>query len=865
MRNNKFGILSYDTSYNLGDEIQSIAAKQYLPNIDVWFDRDLHHTTFVSGNNNTGKFKVIFNGWFDGNYTHFPPPSYIDPLFISFHINESNHDNDPQYAILNKEKIDFKSLASHVSYLKQYEPIGCRDLHTKNLLEKYGIDAYFSGCLTLTLKNKFNTRNDEILVVDSHILCKNIFENLIPGEIRNKAIYLKQSIERKINHSNKMNMAQKFIDRLSQAKLVITSRLHTLLPCLALKTPVIFIHNDPNDIRFTGLNQFFKIYTKGDILDVDLNNYTNPINEELDRFIRSMKDTVKKWININSSEYVNTVNKNIKKGNSIITACMNREHHLEKSLPTWLAANPDEIIIVDWNSKGSIKKLIEKYPTDKIKLISINNVNQWVLTKSFNLAAQYTSYDTLLKLDCDSIIDEDFFLYHQISGNYYFAGDWKKSKDDNERHTNGIIYVKRKDFFLVGGYNELITTYGYDDCDLYKRLERISKRLLINLATVKHLEHSNKDRIINQYVEINNRLDIEIEKNRLISEMNLWNGYFSKFKIDYIDENQYVGQLISGCHIGRNIEKTLFDKAKKNRNFNEISPKKLFIHTRNGLGNRLRALASAYVIAKETGRKLHVVWIPDHHCQAKFSDLFSINDLFIEVIIIETWTDYNKYLEIDIFIYENEDNSSKAIYNYEKNKNKYIDDTIDEDIYIVSACTLNNKHTNWSKECQIIKQFEPISEIKDIITKFSLNNQVEETIGIHIRMGQSEQKYSYENISFYSAKDKESIRKWRSGSHWSIFTREMENILSKNPNQKFFLCCDSEESYQEIKNSPYQNNIVYFEKVHFDRSTEQIKSALIDLVLLSKTKYIMGSNWSSFTEVAHRLSGRGLKLASIDF
>ena len=46
------------------------------------------------------------------------------------------------------------------------------------------------------------------------------------------------------------------------------------------------------------------------------------------------------------------------------------------------------------------------------------------------------------------------------------------------------MYVKRQDFFKVGGYNELITTYGYDDCDLYERLEKHSKRLLLNLDSV---------------------------------------------------------------------------------------------------------------------------------------------------------------------------------------------------------------------------------------------------------------------------------------------------------------------------------------------------------------------------------------------
>jgi hypothetical protein len=62
-------------------------------------------------------------------------------------------------------------------------------------------------------------------------------------------------------------------------------------------------------------------------------------------------------------------------------------------------------------------------------------------------------------------------------------------------------------------------------------------------------------------------------------------------------------------------------------------------------------------------------------------------------------------------------------------------------------------------------------------------------------------------------------------------------------------------------------NIFLYEKNIYDRSAEQVKTAVIDLILLSKTKYILGSNWSTFTEIAHRLGGgdKKLKLAGVDF
>ncbi len=62
-----------------------------------------------------------------------------------------------------------------------------------------------------------------------------------------------------------------------------------------------------------------------------------------------------------------------------------------------------------------------------------------------------------------------------------------------------------------------------------------------------------------------------------------------------------------------------------------------------------------------------------------------------------------------------------------------------------------------------------------------------------------------------------------------------------------------------------QKHIIYVKRNCYDRSQAQIQTALIDMLLLSKTKVIWGSNWSSFTEIAHRIGGQQLRLAGVDF
>lgn len=154
MRNRRNGLLvcagSGDVK-NIGDYIQSVAQEQFYDRIDTYVERE-DLDVFSSDE----KTNVIMNAWFMWNPEHFPPSSSINPLFISMHIVPSIAD---------------KMLSpSTVSYLKQYEPIGARDMATKAVLEQYGVQSYFSGCLTLTLglKYKDDEKDGSIYFVDPY-------------------------------------------------------------------------------------------------------------------------------------------------------------------------------------------------------------------------------------------------------------------------------------------------------------------------------------------------------------------------------------------------------------------------------------------------------------------------------------------------------------------------------------------------------------------------------------------------------------------------------------------------------------------------------------------------------------------------
>ena len=249
--NRKFGTFLY-AGTNVGDDVQTIAQLGFLPlgqNI-LALERDK-----LDGY--MGKKRImLMNGWFTHLPERWPPGQGVDPVFVSFHIAN--------------EKIAQKCYAD---YYKKYEPIGCRDQATANKLNQLGVDAYFSGCLTLTLNNPYSEkeRGDYVVVADAHLEHNNryppsapdLLKRLVPSSILDNAIYVEQEVGLKytLNYSHKTLRALELLDLYARAKLVVTTRLHCALPCLAMGTPVIFLHKSwETDTRFEGYKDVINGY-----------------------------------------------------------------------------------------------------------------------------------------------------------------------------------------------------------------------------------------------------------------------------------------------------------------------------------------------------------------------------------------------------------------------------------------------------------------------------------------------------------------------------------------------------------------------------------------------------------------------------
>ncbi len=265
---------------NIGDHIQSCAAEQFLPKVDFYVERDgLNKPDYEPA-------KIIMNGWFTDAPHNWPPNPNLKPLFISFHLQPSSAE-----IILSKKE--------NVDYLKEHGPIGCRDYKTLDLLQKSGIDSYFSFCLTTTLDEKYKTdeTSDAIYIVDplygydrgmlskmdpievlkkfpikklsklkDYFKPKTNLKEFVPEHIIEKGVSLNHYVNSKRPNEELYGEAKELLHKYARAKMVITSRIHCALPCLALGTPVLFVMEGLTDeklhmSRFRGILDHINILT----------------------------------------------------------------------------------------------------------------------------------------------------------------------------------------------------------------------------------------------------------------------------------------------------------------------------------------------------------------------------------------------------------------------------------------------------------------------------------------------------------------------------------------------------------------------------------------------------------------------------
>jgi glycosyltransferase involved in cell wall biosynthesis len=170
---------------------------------------------------------------------------------------------------------------------------------------------------------------------------------------------------------------------------------------------------------------------------------------------------------------------------SLVTVNRNRLRNLADVVSNWLKFEIiTEIVIVDFGSEERITRASIPFDS-KIRIVTVVKPDAWRIGLGINLGVDLCKNDFVLKLDSDiEIIDDTFLKIAMPLKDCFFRGDFSKGV------SNGQAFFRKRDWLKIGGYNEWLSGYGFDDADFYIRMKKNgSREQMIPLGSIREIPH----------------------------------------------------------------------------------------------------------------------------------------------------------------------------------------------------------------------------------------------------------------------------------------------------------------------------------------------------------------------------------------
>ncbi|WP_282021686.1 galactosyltransferase-related protein [Ruegeria faecimaris] len=601
-------------------------------------------------------------------------------------------------------------------------------------------------------------------------------------------------------------------------------------------------------------------------------------------------------------------NCDVQKGVSLVTCCMNRNAHLTETIPTWLAHDEvDEVVIVDWSSTYPVSVTLRDAGIEdpRMRIVRVEDEGSWILSHAYNLGFRATSRSIILKVDSDVLLSSTFFEENDLAEGLLIAGNWT-SAAEGQSHVNGLFAVGRDQLLAVNGFNERIVTYGWDDDDLYERLTQSGvPRQDVASQTIRHIDHEDIGRVAPSqkeflcawdeiealpifWIKLNKILATSASPWDISTPMSKFNSLTEAKAMTTVRRSQPFG--VNPSLIGSRTERAeaaiqalesrlgssvitaplssvddalatldlndaIWSISSDNENLVSIpqpqkhinSRPKLIIDAQHGLGNRLRAIGSAAVYAEATSRELVIRWIRDEHCDCNFSSLFE----FEGAVESDLNENYDNALKLDLM-----DKSVRHSFLSKPKIHKA------QDVIVKSAYRIIGDHKTIDQERKFLRALKPAVRVQELIDSVRSPNDV----SVHIRMSGGATKRQEEDVpGDWTKSEEEMIRRARDRSHYGYFFKRLDSLLMESSSLSIFLASDNAEAYETFV-SKYSDNAVWLPRTDYSRSEDQLVYGLADMLLLARAPILLGSSWSSFTEVAHYFSvNQMLEISGVDF
>ncbi|GBG31307.1 Hypothetical Protein FCC1311_075302 [Hondaea fermentalgiana] len=269
---------------NAGDEMQVFGGSQFFPYVTDFIERDKHLPE--------SRGHIVLNAWWGYDIPWLSDLETVNPIAVSMHVSGA------------AQKMVQKNIDWFKSYNARYGAIGARDTATHAFFQRIGIRSYFSACMTLTIDVGSRHNPSRFGVVRSTIYNIDARGGPYPPGAKDPIKRLPQGIQplktiwpfRVKRYEYAYGLATQYAEN---AKVVITSRIHSALPANAQGASVIFVDTPKlpggGGNRTAGLLELFHIQKEGEPWKFDVNQMpANPGVHKSDRYRAAFWNTFRR-------------------------------------------------------------------------------------------------------------------------------------------------------------------------------------------------------------------------------------------------------------------------------------------------------------------------------------------------------------------------------------------------------------------------------------------------------------------------------------------------------------------------------------------------------------------------------------------
>ena len=176
---------------------------------------------------------------------------------------------------------------------------------------------------------------------------------------------------------------------------------------------------------------------------------------------------------------------------SIVTCCKGRLEHLKRALPTFVEQVDSEVIVVDYDCPDRTKDWVTShFPV--VRVVTVSDTPILNISRARNLGAKIARAAWLAFCDADQLLTSSFasdLWAWMVPGT--FVRTFRSTPSGPVSRPIPLL-CEAATFWAVGGYDDAISGWGFEDTELIERLDRCGVRgSLAEEVLVETLPHGN--------------------------------------------------------------------------------------------------------------------------------------------------------------------------------------------------------------------------------------------------------------------------------------------------------------------------------------------------------------------------------------